>query len=371
MNSSRYFNPAQRRRLQKTLKDWFAREARDLPWRRTSDPYAVWLSEVILQQTRVDQGTPYYERFVEAYPTVEELAKASEDEVLKLWEGLGYYSRARNLHRCAREVVESYNGRFPEAPEELEKLPGIGPYTAGAIASIAYDRPAAVLDGNVMRVLSRLIDLEECVDDAPVRTKLWAIARELAPEEGPGDFNQAMMELGARICTPRQPDCEHCPAADDCLARLRGTQGERPVRKKKAKTPHHEIVVGAIRRNGAYLLGKRPSSGLLGGLWEFPGGKVEAGEDHAAALKREIEEETGLRVEPGGLIATVNHAYSHFKVTLNVYACEWAGGEPRARTHDRLEWASPKDFDLYAFPKANHKFLHLIREREEQNGVSG
>ncbi len=339
---------------------WYDREARDLPWRRDPRPYLVWLSEIILQQTRVDQGLPYYERFLGAFPDVFTLAAADEDAVLKQWEGLGYYTRARNLHRAARVLVQRQDGIFPVTAAEWEALPGVGPYTARAIASIAFGEAVPVLDGNVKRVLARLDDVAASIDDRVVEKALWARATALLSTSRPGDFNQAMMELGARICTPRQPACDACPVAKHCRARAQGTQEQRPVRHAKKAAPHHEVVVAAIRRQGRYLIGRRPSKGLLGGLWEFPGGKVEPGEDHTAALRREMREELGLDVEIGGLVASVRHAYSHFRITLSVYRCTIRDGEPQPATHEALRWVRPAEFGQYAFPKANQKFLGLL-----------
>ncbi len=348
--------------IRRALLAWFRREARDLPWRRTSDPYKVWLSEILLQQTRVDQGLPYYKRFVAAFPTVHELAEAPPDRVLKLWEGLGYYTRARNLHAAARTIVTQYGGALPQRAELLQMLPGIGPYTAGAIASIAFGERVPVVDGNVKRVLSRLYNIAESIDDRDTDKRLWALAGQLVPPSAPGDFNQGMMELGARICTPKKPQCDACPVQRWCKACAAGIQTQRPVRTPKKPVPHKEIVVAAIARDGAYLLGRRPETGLLPGLWELPGGKVEAGETHAAALVRECQEELGLKVKVSGLIATVQHAYTHLRVTIHVYRCHAPRGTPEPRTHTQLVWAAPETFDEYAFPKANHKFLHLLRE---------
>jgi A/G-specific adenine glycosylase len=339
---------------------WYDREARDLPWRRDPQPYAVWLSEIILQQTRVDQGLPYFERFLKAFPDVSALADADEGAVLKLWEGLGYYTRARNLHKAAQTVVEERGGAFPLTAADWQTLPGIGPYTARAIASIAFGEAVPVVDGNVKRVLARLDDVAASIDDRAVDKALWARAGRLLSPTRPGDFNQAMMELGARVCTPKQPVCATCPVAAHCRAYAHGTQAERPVRRPKKAVPHHEVVVAAIRRNGRYLIGRRPSKGLLGGLWEFPGGKVESGEDHVAALKREIREELGLEVEVGGLVASVRHAYSHFRITLSVYRCTSREGDPQPGIHTDLKWVRPAEFALYAFPKANQKFLDLL-----------
>jgi len=203
--------------------------------------------------------------------------------------------------------------------------------------------------------------LDACVDDGPTTRDLWEVAGRLVRGKSPGDFNQGMMELGARICTPKKPACGECPVAGHCAARAAGTVDLRPVRRAKKAVPHHEIVIAAIKKNGRYLLGKRPPKGMLGGLWEFPGGKVERGETHAKALRREIREELGLTVKVGGLIATVNHAYTHFKVTLNVYGCRHAGGTPLPNAHTELKWVLPREFEALAFPTANHKFLHLLR----------
>ncbi len=346
--------------IRRRLLKWFQESARDLPWRRTQDPYRIWLSEVILQQTRVEQGLPYYERYVEAFPTVQDLAAASEDEVLKQWEGLGYYTRARNLHKAARLLVEKRGGELPQRADLLQLLPGIGRYTAAAIASIAFGEHVAVVDGNVKRVLSRLFNLDGCIDETATEKELWDIANALLAPKAPGDFNQAMMELGARICSPKKPDCGSCPVAEQCEAKAAGVQEQRPVRKARKKPPHEEIVVAAIREEGRYLIGKRPAKGLLGGLWELPGGKIEVGETHQTALVRECREELGVHVRVGGMIASVKHAYTHLRVTLNVYRCTIESGAPSPNTHTELQWVRPNEFDTYAFPKANHKFLELL-----------
>lgn len=348
--------------IRKSLLRWFREEARDLPWRKSRQPYHIWLSEILLQQTRVDQGLPYYNRFLAALPTLEALAAADEHDVLKLWEGLGYYTRARNLHKAARQVMEQYGGRLPEKAELLQLLPGVGKYTAGAIASIAFNERAPVVDGNVKRVLSRLFNIAQPIDETDTGKRLWAIADSLVPASDPGDFNQAMMELGARICTPKKPDCGSCPVAGECEAYKRGVQEKRPVRKARKAVPHKEIVVAVIARDSHYLIGKRPSDGMLAGLWEFPGGKLEAGESHQHALRRECAEELGVQVKVGGMIASVNHAYTHLKVTLNVYRCTIQSGNPRAKIHTDLAWVTAAEFDRYAFPKANHKFLDLLRD---------
>jgi len=353
-------SPQRKGAIRRKLMRWYEENARDLPWRRTSDPYAVWLSEILLQQTRVDQGLPYYERFLKRFPKVESLASASEHDVLKAWEGLGYYSRARNLHKASRIVVNDHDGTFPRRADEWQALPGIGRYTAGAIASIVYGESVPVLDGNVIRVLTRLFDIDACSDTPSVREELWTLAGALVPETAPGDFNQAMMELGATICASCNPACQDCPLAKQCLSREAGTQLARPVRKAKKAVPHKELVIGAIVKSGRILIAKRPSSGLLGGLWELPGGEVNAGESHAKALRRCLKKSVGLRVKVGGLVASVDHAYSHFRVTMNVYRCDFVSGEVSANEHDEFKWMTRARFDEFAFPKAHHKFLHLL-----------
>ncbi len=346
--------------LRRALLAWFGREARDVPWRRTKNPYAVWVSEIMLQQTRIDQGIPYFERFLAAFPDVQTLAAARSDQVLKLWEGLGYYNRARNLYRAARIVAHDLGGTFPRTAEEWQRLPGVGRYTAGAIASIVYGERVAVLDGNVIRVLSRLFDIEDATDDAATRHRLWEIAESLVPLKAPGDFNQAVMELGARICTPRSPRCDGCPIRTYCDARARGVQEQRPVRNQKRAVPRREHVVAVLVKNGRYLLAKRPERGLLGGLWEFPAGALLPGETHKQALRRLMKDMLGVRVEVGRLIAVVDHAYSHFKVRLTVYRCEHVAGKLQPANHDQAKWVPRSHFLRYAFPKANHKFLELL-----------
>lgn len=342
------------------LLDWFKLHARDLPWRKTRDAYAIWLSEVMLQQTQVAQGTPYYERFLEAFPTVWDLAVADEDRVLKLWEGLGYYRRARHLHRAAREIVAEYGGRLPSTAEGWRALPGVGRYTAGAIASIAYGERVAVLDGNVKRVLARVCDVAESIDAPATESALWAMAESLVPESSPGAFNEAMMELGARVCLPRSPHCEACPIRKHCRAHALGLQHARPVRSKRKVVPRHEMVAAVIVRRGRYLLGRRNADGLLGGLWEFPSGEVKTGETHALAVERRMDELFGLRVKPGGMIASVAHVYSHMKVNLTVYRCDYVSGRATSAAHDPLRWVARSAFQRYAFPRIVKKFLDLL-----------
>lgn len=352
--------------MQKALLRWFGRHARDLPWRRTKDPYAIWVSEIMLQQTRVPTVVPYYERFLRRFPTVRSLARARLDTVLKLWEGLGYYSRARNLHRAAWEVVERFNGQFPRTAAELLALPGIGRYTAGAIASNAFAERAPIVDGNVERVLCRVFRIRGNPKEAAVQKTLWLIAADLVPANKPGLFNQAMMEVGAEVCTPRNPQCEDCPLSGPCQAKRHGEQLLLPQRIAKKPLPSHTVAVGVIYKTGRILIDKRKPEGLLGGLWEFPGGKKEPGESLEAALQREVREELAIRIRIERPLAVVDHTYSHFRVRIHAFACTYISGEPRCITCAAFKWVRPGDLSRYAFPAANNKIIQVLRSQNRR-----
>lgn len=309
---------------------WFDANRRDLPWRRNRTPYTAWIAEIMLQQTRVETVIPYFERWLERFPDAGTLANADEQDVLKLWEGLGYYSRARSLLKAAKIIAAQYGGIVPRDPAALRTLPGIGAYTAGAIASIAYGEPAAALDGNIRRILSRYHDIAEPVRESKTEKRLWELAEEHLDRERPGDHNEALMDLGASICLPRDPRCGECPLAEDCLAYARGTAGERPVIGKPAPVPHCETVSAVIRdAAGKYLLTKRGSDGLLGGMWEFPGGRIQSDEPLSVCLTRTIREKLGIAVEPGEEIGCFKHTYSHFKETRHAVRCVICGGTPK------------------------------------------
>lgn len=348
------------------LLDWWDEGHAELPWRQRRDPYAIWVAEVMLQQTQVATVVPYYERWMARLPTVEALAAASLDEVLKLWEGLGYYSRARHLRDAAQMVVEQYDGRLPGTASELLKLKGIGRYTAGAIASIAFGEPAPILDGNVTRVLSRLFDVTDDVTATATKKRLWQLATELVPAERPGDFNQALMELGQRVCLPANPLCLHCPLSVYCLARQRGTQLERPVRPARPGTPHYDVVAAVIWQNGQigegrFLIAQRPLDGLLGGLWEFPGGKQEAGETLPQALQREIAEELDIEIEVRRFLTHVKHAYTHFRITLHAFHANHLKGRPRNLGVADHAWVTLGELDNYAFAVTDRKIIAALR----------
>lgn len=315
------------------------------------------------QQTRLSTAVPYYRRFVERFPDVRALADASLDEVLKAWEGLGYYGRARHLHRAAGEVVARYGGRLPADVGALRSLPGVGPYTAGALASIAFGLPEPAVDGNARRVLSRLFDLEE-----PAPARLEERARELIGEAG-GDassVNQAVMDLGSSVCTPRSPLCPECPLAEGCLALERGTIELRPPRRSRGPVPHHDIGAAIVWRQGRALIARRPADGLLGGLCEFPGGKVEDSESPAEATRREVEEEVGIQIAICALADRVEHAYSHFRITLHVFHARLTGGVVREKPGGFPRWVFPGELSRYAFPAANRNLVQRLVEGEER-----
>ena len=343
---------------------WWDEERADLPWRRRTNPYAIWVAEVMLQQTQIATVIPYYERWMERFPTVEALAAASLDDVLKLWEGLGYYSRARRLHAAAQTVVEKFDGRLPDDVEALQELPGIGPYTAGAIASIAFGRPAPVVDGNVIRVFSRLLDLKEDVTERETRKRLWKVAARLVPARRPGDFNEALMELGQQICVPAEPRCHRCPLTAHCLARERRTQLERPVRPPRKRTPHYDVAAGVIwRDDGRFLITRRPLDGLLGGLWEFPGGRREPGDESLVhTLEREINDGLALQIAVGPALARIKHAYTHYRITLHAHHARYLAGRPQhIGVADHL-WVTIDDVDDYAFAVTDRKIIHHLRQ---------
>lgn len=352
--------------LASRLLAWYASHARVLPWRGQSDPYAIWVAEIMLQQTQVAKVIPYYARWMERFPDLEMLASASQQEVLTFWEGLGYYSRARNLHRAAQIVCKQYDGRLPQDVKELLRLPGIGQYTAGAIASIAFGKDQPTLDGNIRRVLARVFDIALPAGSRESEQILRELAAKSLPPGRAGDFNQALMDLGATVCTPRQitrqggPDCLHCPLKDICKAYAWGLQDERPVTLRKSRTPHHRVTAAVIWRDGRVLIGQRPATGLLGGLWEFPGGKLQPGENLTTGLSREIKEELGLQIQVGQPLGIYRHAYTHFRVTVHAFECTLAVGEPLRLQHDALAWAAPGELCNYPMGKIDRLIANQL-----------
>ncbi len=358
--------------FQKNLLAWYRRSHRPLPWRRTRDPYAIWISEILLQQTRVNAAIGYYERFMQRFPSLKNLADAPIEAVLQVWEGLGYYGRARNLHRAARILSEEYGERIPCEPEELERLPGIGPYTAAAIASIAFDRNVAVLDGNVTRVLCRAFGIREPPKKPSTQRQLMKIADTLLPNGHAADFNQAMMELGAMVCKPTGPDCSKCPIEELCVAHRKGIVDQLPLRSAKPKIPVRIRVITAIEHRGRLLLRKRPLEGFLGGLWEFPGVYLKGDEKEEQGLLR-IQERVGPRLDvqriPMGKDFSVKHVYSHFEERNRVYVCEGEGGANKGRgdgAEQTYRWIHPTRLDAYPITGATRKILRKLEQRKTE-----
>lgn len=305
----------------------------------------------MLQQTRVETVIPYFEDWMERFPTIAALASASQQEVLAAWEGLGYYSRARNLQRAAQDVVANHGGQLPEKAEELRRLPGIGRYTAAAIASIAFGQDEPALDGNIRRVLARLFNVDIPARSPEGERTLWGLAEAHLPPGEAGAYNQALMDLGATICRPRDPLCERCPLKDDCRALALGIQELRPVKSPKSPVPHHTVTAAVLEREGAVLIARRPQEGLLGGMWEFPGGKLQDGEDLAACLQRELCEELGVEVTVGEQVGIYRHAYTHFRVTLYAFRCRLINGEPRAVEASEVRWVQLSELGEYPMGK--------------------
>ena len=339
--------------LQTGLLNWYAKNKRTLPWRDHPDPYAVWVSEIMLQQTRVDTVISYFENWMRLFPTVHALAKASERSVLNAWEGLGYYSRARNLHKAAKIVADEYNGRLPQDLELLIRLPGIGRYTVGAIASISFGMDEPALDGNLKRVYTRLFDISTPIDSSAGEKQLWEIAKNNLPKGRAGDFNQALMDLGATICVPKIPRCGICPVMSECVAYKNKTQEQRPVRKAKKEVPSYVHAAGVILKRGRVLLGQRPEKGLLGGMWEFPNGRVNG--DPAKELSQVLRAEYSLKVQKKEALHVVQHAYTHFKVTVHAFICEL-----KSPSVSGLKWVLVKDLEQYPMGKVDRQIAQQL-----------
>lgn len=320
----------------------------------------MWLSEIVLQQTRVDQGTPYYLRLIAAFPDVHALARAPEDRLLKLWEGLGYYTRARNLHKAAKVIVTERGGVLPLTAREWVTLPGVGRYTANAIASIAYDERVPVVDGNVIRVLTRVYNVDTPIDKKNTQNVIWSLAESLVPRSRPGDYNQAVMELGATVCTPKAPGCTQCPLKRQCKAHALGVEMLLPKRGVTRAIPRKEQVCAVVEKNGKLLLAKRPGKGLLGGLWEFPTGPIGRKESHSVALQRLVRDQFGLDIRAGKRLASVSHAYSHLRVSVTAYRCSVVAGRLRAAAHSVAKWVTRAELRRYALPKVILKFVDLV-----------
>ncbi|NLE45299.1 MAG: A/G-specific adenine glycosylase [Chloroflexi bacterium] len=355
------------------LLDWFEGNARDLPWRHDRTPYRVWLAEVMLQQTQVDTVIPYYERFLTRFPEIETLAEASLEDVLRTWEGLGYYARARNLHACARIVVNDLDGKFPSDAAALRALPGIGPYIAGALASIAFGENVPAVDGNVRRVLCRVFRVEGDPASANVQHHLDDLARGLLPLGQAGRFNEAMMELGATVCMPRAPRCTECPWSEACAALESGTPELLPMRPQRRRVPHYDVAAAVtLDGTGRVLVAQRHQNDMLGGLWEFPGGKREEGETLPECLRREMKEELDIIVEIDELLAVVDHAYTHFRITLYAFLCHVEFGVPQCLDCAAFRWVQTDELDRLPMSRVDRLVAQGLQgDAGPQAGASG
>lgn len=363
--------------FQETFLTWYHKEKRNLPWRATNDPYAIWISEIMLQQTRVETVIGYFYRFMEQFPTIQDLAAAEEQKLLKVWEGLGYYSRARNLKAAAQQIVAEFDGEMPQSIEEIRSLKGIGPYTAGAIGSIAFGLPEPAIDGNVMRVVSRLFCIEADIAKASSRRPFDEAMRTIISPDEPGEFNQALMDLGSRICTPTTPKCEECPIGQYCLAYAENRQTDFPVKSKKAKPKDVYYIAGAIEDQGSFLLVQRPETGLLASMWHFP--LVEVTKEQYDTLQRTwvkeeqlqldlIAEEDALEIFPGLPVVwqkrhfgEITHIFSHLKWHVLLFYGRKRGEIPLQDS----EWAAKESFENYVFPKPQQKLVEQLKKYQK------
>jgi len=343
-------------KIQKNLLQWYKKNGRDLPWRETMDPYAIWVSEIMLQQTQVATVIPYYQNFLKSFPTVRHLAKADSSKVLKVWEGLGYYSRARNLHHASQIVLNHFHGTVPDNLKDLVNLPGIGRSTAGAILSFAFQKEAPILDGNAKRVIARLFAVSENPAKGKAEGLLWRLSESLLPKGDAGSFNQGLMDLGATTCTPKEPLCSQCPLRDLCKGKASGEPERFPTKTIRKTIPHIEAVSAVILKNGRVLLRQRPPEGLLGGLWEFPNWPVEEKKDLKKHLKRKVKSEIGLGVKGNEPIGSFRQTFSHFKLTLQVFRCLHHYGKTKE------EWVSIQDLHLYPMSRIHRRIAEVINE---------
>ncbi len=350
--------------FRRILLRWYRNHRRKLPWRETQVPYKIWISEIMLQQTTVQAVLPYYRNWEKLFPDMESLSRAPLQKVLKAWQGLGYYQRARNLHQASRIITDKFKGQIPPDYDELKKLPGFGPYTTAAVLSFAFDKPYPVVDANVRRVIIRLRRIRQKASSND-KTLLPFLETHLPPKK-PGHFNQALMELGALVCRPKNPRCPLCPITEFCLAYQAGEQEVIPAPKKR-NYQKIEAVIGIIRKSGQFLIQKRPSRGLLADLWEFPGGKKAAGESLEQALDREIKEELSAEIAQKNFLTKVRHAYTQFQVDLYAYECRLKN-EPCLNRRQR--WVTLKAIRRYPVPSGSAKIINFLEQREK-NKTSG
>jgi len=341
---------------QKLLK-WFETNRRTLPWRNTRDPYAIWVSEVMLQQTQVNTVIPYYKRFLKKFPNIEILSKSNQDDVLKCWEGLGYYARAINFQKASQMVMTQFSGQIPQDPQAFKQLPGVGDYINAAVQSIAFGHSMAVVDGNVRRVLSRLFEMQETVNENKYAKIFAQKAQSLLCENSPGDYNQAIMELGALICTPRNPQCNQCPLSKECEAYRHDTFTIFPLRKKSPVISTENWVAAIIQKDNKFLITQRKAGGFLGGLWEFPGGKIRNNETIQRACLRHIREQLQIDICINHHVTQIKHTYTHFKQIMDAFLCQYASGTIVLNGPADYKWIKWAQINQFALPKSNIKFL--------------
>ena len=344
-----------------SLLEWYEKLNYYMPWRKDADPYKIWISEIMLQQTQVETVKKYFSAWIDKYPNIEKLSKSNIDDILKLWEGLGYYKRAHHILETAKIIVSDYNGQLPDKYSDLIKLKGIGDYTASAISSIAFNKPYPAIDGNLKRVLSRLY----CLNNTKTfEAKLKHIVLKYMECNLPGNINQAFMDLGREICTPQKPKCDDCPLNYYCKAYKTSKVYLYPIKNKKIKKkPVYDVVVGLIYKKNKFLIAKRKKNVLLGGLWELPGGKKKHKEDNADCLHREIKEELNITVKINKKIGIIKHNYSHFSINLTGYFCSFLKGTPKPLASDDIKWIKTSSINNFAFPKSTNKLFELIKEK--------
>ncbi|HXG11481.1 MAG TPA: A/G-specific adenine glycosylase [Gemmataceae bacterium] len=353
--------------LRRRLRRWYARHRRDLPWRHDRDPYRIWVSEVMLQQTQVATVIPYFQRFLQAFPTLADLAAADEQDVLRLWEGLGYYRRARDLHRAAQQVMAEHNGRFPRDPAQLARLPGMGRYTVAAVLSQAFDRRLPIVEANTQRVLCRLFGRRDDPRRGPARRWLWQIAEALLPpRRGAGEFNQALMELGALVCTPQSPRCSACPLKDHCAARRLGLQDQIPARPAPPEVIEVQEAAAVVRRGGRVLLVRRPANGRWVGLWEFPHGPLRDDETHEEAAVRLLRELTDIRAEVGPELATIRHGITRYRITLVCFEARYRAGDFCSAFYVEGRWVRPEELAVYPVSVPQRRLTRALLAPDRQ-----
>ncbi len=353
--------------LSSKLLAWYRQNRRDLPWRQEPSPYRVWISEIMLQQTQVNRVVTYFQNWMQTFPNVHTVAEADQDHVLKAWEGLGYYLRAKNIQAAARMVCTKHNGDLPSDMTDLLALPGIGPYTASAIASLAFNQCVPVVDANVQRVIARILNLNQPIKSAAAQKTVRGVVQNLIPQGQSGSLNQAVMELGALVCLPRNPGCPSCPVSGHCQSLAAGQVHMRPVLPPRRKSTAIQVAAGVLVDAGRILIQKRPPQGLMANLWEFPGGKLISGEKPEQALRREFWEELELDIQVLDKITVIKHSYTSFNVTLHVYWCApvLAGQEPVLHAATDFRWVNPQELAHFPFPAADCRLIQMLRAKKD------